>query len=64
MYMQFDILEIQIHAFLFAAVGGGLHAPAALPPEKETPVSITYEAHKPQSLSVGSGKEQISSSAQ
>jgi len=34
-------VEIQLHAFLTSAldgVSGQLHAPAALPPEKEPPV--------------------------
>jgi hypothetical protein len=33
-FMPFDILEINIHAFFFSALDGGLHTPAALPREK------------------------------
>lgn len=52
--MQFDILEIQIHAFLSSAVDGGLHASAASLREKR-PRYPLHEVHEPQSLSVGSG---------
>jgi hypothetical protein len=40
-------------------VSGQLHAPAALPPGKEPPVSIGQEVGGPQSRSGGRGEEKI-----
>jgi hypothetical protein len=36
--------DVELHAFLISALGGGLHAPAALAPGKITTVSIRYLA--------------------